>query len=202
MKTTLLLRSNKKVKQIGMKKIKLILFLFGILLFGVNTFGLFKSMRDPNIYTEDNTKKVNDITIKYPDVKIQLKREEGESDKDFAQRITYVVADGMLYYWKGSGYNKDIDDLSKLWDIDGHHVVIRAQVSKEKNEWWMPDASYGIVVPFDISAIEANPEIIRPAYANVGAKYKSNAPNACSTNGIIQYTNAALYVCCVEEKTN
>lgn len=53
-----------------MKKIKLILFLFGILLFGVNTFGLFKSMRDPNIYTEDNTKKVNDITIKYPDVKI------------------------------------------------------------------------------------------------------------------------------------
>lgn len=232
-----------------MKSFQKIIFFIGLVLLGINIYGLFKSLREPGIYNEQNTKKVNDITIKYPEVKEQLQRKDGETAKDFAQRITYVVADGMLYYWKGVGYKTNNDDLSKynlrvpvwenyllwlpyalkgkdyagyefsnykknlergvglcstnsivlkgvlnkygikaeLWDIDGHHVVTRALVDKEKNEWWMLDASYGIVVPFDIPAIEANPEIIRDAYKDVASKYKPNAPNAYSTDRIIGY---------------
>jgi len=220
-----------------MKTFKKTIFFLGILLLGVNIFGLFKSLRNPEIYTEQNTKRVSDITIKYPDIKGQLVRKDHETDKEFAVRVTNVVTEGMLHYWKDEGltkynervpmwdnyllftasyidpgkykkyefsnYKKNLErgvglcsttsivlkgvlndngiDAS-LWDIAGH-VVVRAKVN---NEWWILDADYGIVVPHDTAAIQANPEIVRPAYANLASKYKLNAPDPYTTDTVVK----------------
>ncbi len=228
-----------------MKFFKKLLFFFGALLLGINIVGLFKTMRDPAIHSEQNTKRVSDITIKYPNIKDQLVRKDHETDKGFAERVTYVVANGMLHYWKGGGmtpktggmskynlrvpvwenyllwapsvikgkeypgyefsnYKKDLErgiglcstasivlkgvlnengiDAS-LWDIAGH-VVVRVKV--DDNEWWILDADYGVVVPYDTAAIQADPEIVRPSYADLASKYKPNAPDPYTTDNVVK----------------
>ena len=44
--------------------------------------------------------------IPYPAIKKMLKREAGESDIDFATRITQIVHDGMAHYWYRVGIDK------------------------------------------------------------------------------------------------
>jgi hypothetical protein len=52
------------------------------------------------------------------------------------------------------------------------HVVLRAQVDKSLDEWWVLDPDYGVVIPYDIDIIENNTKIIRPFYAQAGYKQK------------------------------
>jgi hypothetical protein len=52
------------------------------------------------------------------------------------------------------------------------HVVLRAQVDKSHDEWWVLDPDYGVVIPFDIDIIENNTKIIRPFYSQAGYKQK------------------------------
>src|SRR3977135_3343734 len=91
-----------------MKTFKKIIFLLGIFLVGTNIYGLFKSLRNPAIYTEEKTlrNRIADITIKYPQIKDSLIRKDHESDKDFAIRINKVVNDGFAHYWKEAGITK------------------------------------------------------------------------------------------------
>ena len=51
--------------------------------------------------------------------------------------------------------------------LDGH-VVVRARVDKEADEWWLLDADYGVVIEHDIDEVEANPELAREAYQQEG----------------------------------
>jgi hypothetical protein len=85
-----------------------IIFLIGLFLLGTNIYGLFRSMRNPAIYSEERTlrNRIDDITIKYPEIKEMLKRKNHESDKDFAIRINKVVNDGFIHYWKAEGIDK------------------------------------------------------------------------------------------------
>jgi len=48
------------------------------------------------------------------------------------------------------------------------HVVLRAQVSDNPEEWWVLDPDYGVVIPYDINFIENNSKIIRSFYAQAG----------------------------------
>jgi hypothetical protein len=91
-----------------MKTFYKILFAAGLALLLINITGLFKTMRNPAVYTEELTlhNRVNDITLKYPEIKDQLKRIGSESNKDFALRINKVVNDGMIHYWKEAGIEK------------------------------------------------------------------------------------------------
>jgi hypothetical protein len=91
-----------------MKKLGMILFFTGLILLLINIYGLFRSMRNPAIYSEEKTlrNRINDITIKYPEIKDMLKKEEHESNIDFAVRINKVVNDGFIHYWKPEGINK------------------------------------------------------------------------------------------------
>lgn len=100
-----------------MKKLNKLLLLVGILLLAVNIFGLFKTMRNPAIYTEEITlrNRINDITIKYPEILDQLKRLEGESNIDFAVRINKVVNRGFIHYWKKKGIEK-YHERVPLWE--------------------------------------------------------------------------------------
>jgi hypothetical protein len=48
------------------------------------------------------------------------------------------------------------------------HVVAAARVDDARNEWWVLDADYGVVVPHGIDAIRAQPHVIAPYYRDRG----------------------------------
>ena len=51
--------------------------------------------------------------------------------------------------------------------LDGH-VVVRARVDKDADEWWVLDPDYGVVLQHDLEEIAQNPEIIISAYQGKG----------------------------------
>jgi hypothetical protein len=223
-----------------MKTFNKVLFFLAILLLGMNITGLFMSMRNPEIYTEENIIKnrKNDITIGYPEIKKLLIKKTGESNEAFAIRINKVVNDGFIHYWKEAGitkyhervpiwenyllflasyidpkdyrlyefsnYKKNLErgvglcsahsivvkgvlndygiDAS-LWDIAGH-VVVRANVGDKK--WIILDPDFGVVVPYDTAAIQANPELVRPAYQNMAALYYPEAKEPYTTDHVVE----------------
>jgi hypothetical protein len=89
-----------------MKTFKLILFAAGVLLLSLNVVGLFKSLRNPELYTEPGTRRVNDVVLSYPEFLEHLKRRSGEEDKEFAIRINQTVKDGFLHYWEDDAIHK------------------------------------------------------------------------------------------------
>jgi hypothetical protein len=91
-----------------MQNLNKILLIFGLLLLGFNIYGLFKSMRNPAVYSEEKTlrNRVNDISIHYPEILELLKKKDNESNMDFAVRINKVVNDGFIHYWKEAGITK------------------------------------------------------------------------------------------------
>lgn len=89
-----------------MKYVCAVLFAFGVFLLTINIYGLFRSMRNNDLYSETNTGRLKDITIKLKDSKRELKRKPGESDKEFAIRANDVVSKSMMHYWKDEGIKK------------------------------------------------------------------------------------------------
>ncbi len=91
-----------------MKTLIKILFVIGVVLLIINLFGLFKTMRNPEVYTLENTirNRLNDVTIKYPEIKEMLKRKPDENNIEFAVRVNKVVNDGFAHYWKAEGIEK------------------------------------------------------------------------------------------------
>jgi hypothetical protein len=91
-----------------MKHLHKILLFFGLLLLGLNIYGLFKSMRNPAVYSEEQTlrNRINDISIQYPEILEMLRRKENETSIDFGVRINKVVNDGFIHYWKDAGIEK------------------------------------------------------------------------------------------------
>jgi hypothetical protein len=91
-----------------MKKTIRIAFFAGMLLLGINIYGLFRTMRNPAVYSEEKTlhNRLNDISIKYPEILKMLNKKDNESNADFAVRINKVVNDGFIHYWKDEGIKK------------------------------------------------------------------------------------------------
>lgn len=91
-----------------MKTFNKVIFFIGIFLLSLNIYGLFKTMRNPDIYTEVESlrNRIDDIVIKYPDIKDMLERKPGESNVDFGIRVNEVVHDGFAHYWKKEGAKK------------------------------------------------------------------------------------------------
>jgi hypothetical protein len=84
--------------------------------------------------------------------------------------------------------------------LDGH-VVVTAPVDAAQNTWWILDPDYGVVIPNNISQIEANPALIRPIYAAAGyspakvdtlVSYYGGSGNKV-TDGIIGYSRFRYY---------
>jgi hypothetical protein len=80
-------------------------------------------------------------------------------------------------------------------------VVVTAPVDSAQNTWWIFDPDYGVVIPNNISQIEANPQLIRPYYAAVGyttqkidtlVSYYGGSGNKV-TDGIIGYSRFRYY---------
>lgn len=91
-----------------MKTFSKIILVIGVLLIGVNIYGLFKTMRNPAVYSEEKIirNRLNDITIEYPEILELLKRKPNENNVDFGVRINKVVNDGFIHYWKEAGIDK------------------------------------------------------------------------------------------------
>ncbi|MEQ6122311.1 hypothetical protein [Reichenbachiella sp. MALMAid0571] len=198
-------------------------------------------MRNPEIYTEEVTlrNRINDVTIKYPEVLEMLDRKENESNIDFAVRINKVVNDGYAHYWKKKGIDKynlrvpiwenymlyfasfvnpekyeryEFSDYKKnlergvglcsghsivvkgilmdngmkaeLMDIGGRHVVVRAELND--NVTYILDPDYGIVVPYDTAAVQANPELVREPYSKMADLYYPDAIDPYTTDFIVE----------------
>lgn len=224
-----------------MKLLKIALFVFGVVLLTINISGLFKTMRNPEIYTEEVTlrNRINDVTIKYPEVLEMLDRKENESNIDFAVRINKVVNDGYAHYWKKKGIDKynlrvpiwenymlyfasfvnpekyeryEFSDYKKnlergvglcsghsivvkgilmdngmkaeLMDIGGRHVVVRAELDDATT--YILDPDYGIVVPYDTAAIQANPELAREPYSKMADLYYPDAKDPYTTDFLVE----------------
>lgn len=91
-----------------MKILSKTLLFIGIILLVINISGLFKTMRNPELYTLENTihNRLNDVVIKYPEINEMLKRKPNENNIDFACRINSVVHDGFAHYWREAGVDK------------------------------------------------------------------------------------------------
>ena len=87
------------------KIISITLFVLGMILMILNITGLFKSLRNEELYSEITPYK-DDISIRFEEVKKLWDRGENESVKDFAARATMLVNKSMAHYWRDEGIKK------------------------------------------------------------------------------------------------
>ncbi len=88
-----------------MKIAGIILFIAGLILLGFNITGLFKSLRNEDLYNEVTPYK-DDITVTFQEVKKQWNKRSDESDKEFALRANQLINNAMAHYWKDEGIKK------------------------------------------------------------------------------------------------
>lgn len=82
-----------------------ILFALGAILLLFNVFGLFKSLRNEELYDELTPYK-DDISIRFEDAKKQWNRGSNETQRDYAARMTMLINHSMAHYWKDEGIKK------------------------------------------------------------------------------------------------
>ncbi len=83
-----------------------LLFVAGLILLAINVYGLFRTLRNPEIYSEQNISRREGVTLTWDETKKAIKRKPGESDKEFAIRANEVVNSSMIHYWKNEGLDK------------------------------------------------------------------------------------------------
>jgi hypothetical protein len=83
-----------------------ILFCAGLLLLVLNFYGLFRTMRNPDIIYEQNTSRISGITTGLDDARREMIRRPGESDREFAIRANDLVHSSMIHYWRNEGLDK------------------------------------------------------------------------------------------------
>ncbi len=236
-----------------MKTLAKILLATGLALLLINVYGLFKTMRNPDVYTLENSihNRVNDATIRYPEIKKLLKKKENESNIDFGIRITHIVANGFAHYWRREGiskfhlrvpvwenyllyaasyinpakyeryeftnYKKNLERgvglcsthstilkgvlldngiKAELLDVGGHHVVVRAELNDTAT--YILDPDFGIVVPYDTTAIAANPELVRASYKDMANLYYPDAVDPYTPDILVDIFGKKLYVYSVD----
>jgi hypothetical protein len=87
------------------KIISLSLFTLGMILMVLNLTGLFKSLRNEELYSEITPYK-DDITIRYEEACKLWDRGEHELEQDYAARATLLVNQSMAHYWRDEGIRK------------------------------------------------------------------------------------------------
>jgi len=88
-----------------MKYYKIVSFLVGVWLFMLNIYGLFISLRNPDIYNEKNTYFKNDII--YSEIELlDILRKGDENNEEFCIKSTEAIHNGIAHYWKEEGAEK------------------------------------------------------------------------------------------------
>lgn len=79
-------------------------FLLGLFLLGLNLYGLTVSLRNPDIYElRDGQFGIELTEEEFYD---EIERLKGESDEEYAVRMTDVVNRGMVHYWEDDGMDE------------------------------------------------------------------------------------------------
>ena len=237
----------KKTNQMTLRKIvSVTMFVLGLALLLINVFGLFKSLRNEELYSEITPYK-DDISIRFEEAKDQWNRKENETDKDFAVRVNMLVNHSMAHYWRDEGmkkhnirvpvwenyilnlyrfvkpdfyrkyefrnYKKAIERgvgicsqpsralkgilndngiEAEIYDLAGHVIV---PVKFKDGTGYVMDPDYGRYVPYDIEAIEANPELVRETYSDQNDVYASHVTEHKVTDDIVDmYEKAGNHV--------
>ena len=116
----------------GRKIFIISLFFFGLVLLLINVFGLFKSLRNEELYNESTPYK-DDISIRFEEAREQWGRIDDESDKDFTTRMTMLVNNSMAHYWRNEGIRK-YNMRIPVWE--NYLITFRQWVSgREKYEF-------------------------------------------------------------------
>ena len=210
------------------------LFILGLTLLLISVFGLFKSLRNEELYSEITPYK-DDISIRLEEAKKQWKQGDMESDKEFAIRVTMLINNSMAHYWRNEGikkyymripvwenyilsfrqwitgrkkyefrnYKKVIERgvgicsqpciglkyllnangiEADLWDLQGHIVV--GTTFDDGTEYTL-DPDYGYVIPYGMSALQDNPELLWEAYKNHDGIYASHVEEHKHTEDIV-----------------
>lgn len=84
-------------------------------LLGVNIYGLFKDVR-PQMFFADELRFEEDITLTREETFEAIERLEGESDKEYADRITQVIGSGLAHiHWERYDTQK-FNQLIPIWE--------------------------------------------------------------------------------------
>lgn len=81
------------------------MFVLGIILLLLNVTGLFKSLRNEDLYSEVTPYK-DDLSIRFEEARKMWYREENESEKEFAARATMLINNAMAHYWRNEGIKR------------------------------------------------------------------------------------------------
>ncbi len=95
--------------------IAVVLMTLGLGLFSVNIYGLFKDVR-PSVFFDDELRFENDITLTREETFTAIERVEGETDKEYAARITKVNGSGLAQiHWRRYD-TKKFNQLVPIWE--------------------------------------------------------------------------------------
>ena len=112
-----------------LKSFFFVLFITGLLLLGINFYGLlFKSLRNPELYSEKTPYK-NDLSISLSEARKNMDRKPNESEKKFAYRATMLVNHVMIHYWKDEGIRK-YNIRVPVWE--NYILYLASEVNPEK----------------------------------------------------------------------
>jgi hypothetical protein len=90
-------------------------FLLGLLLLSINTYGLFQDIR-PTVFFDDELRFKNDQPLTYTETISQLSRLPNETDVQFSQRVTKVIAAGLAHiHWERFEPEK-FNQLVPIWE--------------------------------------------------------------------------------------
>ncbi|BFT29621.1 hypothetical protein D210916BOD24_07970 [Alteromonas sp. D210916BOD_24] len=93
----------------------IVLMTVGLGFLGINIYGLFKDVRPP-VFFQDELRFENDITLTREETFAAVNRQEGESDKAYAERITQVIGSGLAHiHWRRYD-NQKFNQLVPIWE--------------------------------------------------------------------------------------
>lgn len=88
----------------------------GTFLLIINTYGILKTTRIPQLQNKDVMRFKDDITLSLPELQKQLRSLENETDIEYAKRLTKVISDGIAHIDSIDSDSLDFYFRIKLWD--------------------------------------------------------------------------------------
>ena len=179
-----------KLKNSVGKLSALVFISIGLMFTIVNIYGMFQDIR-PVIIFEDELRFENDQPLEYQQVLNQLQRNTDESDKEFAERATRVVAEGLAHIrWLNYAPEK-FNQLVPIWENYFLHFMGRYSGIPEYERYHFTDYKKslyrGIGICGDASMVLSqvldeqgidNQIITFPGHVIVSAQFTDAANNA------------------------
>jgi len=198
------------------KALFFILFILGVILMVFNITGLFKSLRNEELYSEITPYK-DDITIRFENAKKQWvqgikkynmrvplwenyilrikqwvtgrKKYEFRNYKKVIERGVGICSQpciGLKYLLNANGIEAD------LWDLQQHIVV--GVTFYDETEYTL-DPDYGYVIPVAMSGLQKNPNLVRTAYKNHDDVYAPHLTEHKHTEDLVKmYTQEGNHI--------